>query len=207
MKSKTAIGNFKIPLALVAVAVAAINLAARAGDMTAFALIKEANRYVGEQAKDKVVQIRSDKSIGSITPNIWYVTLYDPTASLKAQEVKFGAGKMLEVKRPFRLLEPVTGGDTPLDRDKLKTDSDSAMKIALKEPLLENIKVSATQLNLVRAKEGVLGVNGTGEAVWKVRLWAPKLRNPAKDADIGEVWLSAFDGKVVKTDLHLNRID
>src|SRR5438874_13399560 len=92
--------------------------AAKAAEVTAFDLIKEANRYVGEQAKDKVVQIRSEKSVGSLTPNIWYVVLYDPTATLKAQEVKFGAGKMLSVKRPMRLLEPVTGGDTPLDRSK-----------------------------------------------------------------------------------------
>ena len=44
---------------------------ARAGDMTAYQLIKEGNRYVGEDAKDKVVQIRSEKSIGVLTPNIW----------------------------------------------------------------------------------------------------------------------------------------
>src|SRR5678815_396045 len=111
--------------------------------MTAFELLKEANRYVGEQARDKVVQIRSEKSIGTMSPNIWYVVLYDSTASLKATEVKFGAGKMLTVKRPMRLLEPVTGGDAPLDREKLKVDSDEAIKTALKEPLLENIKVTA----------------------------------------------------------------
>ncbi|MDB6036374.1 MAG: hypothetical protein JWM99_215, partial [Verrucomicrobiales bacterium] len=35
----------------------------RAEESTAFELMKEANRYVGEQAKDRVVQIRSEKSI------------------------------------------------------------------------------------------------------------------------------------------------
>src|SRR5688572_15169265 len=83
---------------------------AHAGEPTAFDLIKEANRYVGEQAKDKVVQVRSEKSLGGLVPTIWYVVLYDPTASMKAVQVKFGAGKMLDVKRPMRLLEPVTGG-------------------------------------------------------------------------------------------------
>jgi len=178
-----------------------------AADPTAFDLIKEANRYVGEQAKDKVVQIRSEKSVGTLTPNVWYVVLYDPTASLKAQEVKFGAGKMLSVKRPFRLLEPVTGGDLPLDRSKLKIDSDKAISIALAEPMLKDIKATATQLKLERVGEGVLGQNGPGEGVWKVRLWAAKLRQPTKDADIGEVWVSALDGKVMKDDLHLNRMD
>jgi hypothetical protein len=181
--------------------------AARASEATAFDLIKEGNRYVGEQAKDRIVQIKSEKSIGSLTPNIWTVVFYDPTASLKATEVKFGAGKMLKVQRPFRLLEPVTGGDTPLDREKLKVDSDKAIKTALEEPLLQNLKITATQLKVEKVGEGVLGISGTGQGVWKVKLWAAKLRDPSRDADIGEVWISALDGKVVKSDLRINRVD
>jgi hypothetical protein len=132
---------------------------------------------------------------------------YDPTATLKAVEVKFSAGKMQDVKRPFRLLEPVTGGDTPLDRAKMKIDSDEAIKTALKEPVLGNIKVTATQLKLEKVGEGVLERSGVGEAVWKVKLWASKLRDASRDADIGEVWVSAADGKTLKSDLHINRLD
>jgi hypothetical protein len=179
----------------------------RAAEATAFELIKEGNRHIGELAKDKVVQIRSEKSIGSVTPNIWWIVYYDPTAKLKATEVKFGAGKMLEVNRPMRLLEPVTGGDTPLDRDKLKIDSDKAIKTALQEPLLEKLKITATQLKLEKVGQGVLGSGGVGEAMWKVKLWAAKLRNPNRDVDIGEVWLSAADAKVLKNDLHIERVD
>jgi hypothetical protein len=182
-------------------------LTTHAAEPSAFDLVKEGNRYVGEQAKDRIVQIRSEKSVGSLTPNIWYVVYYDPTASLKAVEVKFGAGKMLTVKRPMRLLEPVTGGDLPLDREKLKIDSPEATKIALKEPLLQNLTMTATQLKLDRMGEGVLGQGGPGQGVWKVRLWAAKLRNPSHDADIGEVWVSATDGQVMKNDLHINRVD
>lgn len=188
-------------------AVLAMGMTARAAEPTAFDLIKEGDRYVGEQAKDRVVQIRSEKSIGTLTPNIWYVVFYDPTASLKAVEVKFGAGKMLAVKRPWRLIEPVTGGDLPLDREKLKIDSPEANKIALKEPLLQNLKITATQLKLDRLGEGVMGQGGPGQGVWKVRLWAAKLRNPERDADIGEVWISSSDGQVLKNDLHINRVD
>ena len=205
MKSNKAPVHWELLFAVVAIL--GLALAARAAEATAFELAKEANRYVGEQAKDKIVQIRSEKSVGSVNPNIWYVVLYDPTATLKAVQVRFGAGKMLDVKRPMRLLEPVTGGDAPLDKAKLKVDSDHAIKTALKEPLLQNLKVTATQLNLERVGEGVLGMSGAGEAVWKVKLWAAKLREPSRDADIGEVWLSANDGKVLKSDLHINRVD
>jgi len=48
---------------------------------------------------------------------------------------------------------------------------------------------------------------GAGEAVWKIKLWAIKLREATRDADIGEVWVSATDGKVVKSDLRINRLD
>jgi hypothetical protein len=44
-------------------------------------------------------------------------------------------------------------------------------------------------------------------AVWRVRLWAAKLRHPNDQADIGEVFVSAENGKVVHTDLHINRVD
>src|SRR5688572_14415500 len=58
------------------------------GAASALALVKEANRYVGEQAKDKLVQIRSERSANGLKPNVWYVVFYDPTAALKATEVK-----------------------------------------------------------------------------------------------------------------------
>src|SRR3977135_2541334 len=78
-----------------------------AEEATAFELIKEGNKHVGEDAKNRVVQIRSEKSVGSLVPNVWYVVYYDPDASLKATEVKFGGGKKLNVKRPHRLIEPI----------------------------------------------------------------------------------------------------
>jgi hypothetical protein len=206
MKTRSHI--LSVQLLTTGVAAIVLNLAAaQAVEPTAFELVKEGNRYVGEQAKDKVVQLRSEKSIGTLTPNIWYVVFYDPTATLKATEVKFAAGKQVSVKRPMRLLEPVTGNDLPLNRDKLKVDSDKAIKIAATEPLLENLKLTATELKLEKVGEGVLGQGSTGEAAWKIKLWAAKLKNPNHDAHIGEVWVSASDGKVVKSDLHINRVD
>jgi hypothetical protein len=171
----------------------------QAAERTAFDLIKEGNRYVGEQAKDKVVQIRSDKSVGSLTPAVWYVVYYDPTAKLKAVEVKFGAGKMLDVKRPLRVLEPLTGEHKQLDTAKLKVDSDKAIKTALKEPLLDKLTIKATSAKLERSDSGV--------PVWKIRLWAAKIQKPNEQADIGEVTLSAEDGTVLKNDLHIDRVN
>ena len=194
-------------LSFAAAVVAAGIVSSRAAEPTAFALVKEGNRYVGEQCKDKVVQLRSEKSVGSLTPSIWYIVYYDPAATLKATEVRFAAGKMQKVGQPLRLLEPVTGGDIPLDREKLKFDSDKAVKAALKEPLLENVKATATELKLERVGEGVFGQGGVVQPVWKVKLWAAKVKEPNRDVDIGEVWVSADEGKVVKSDLHINRLD
>jgi hypothetical protein len=171
---------------------------APAAEPTAFELVKEGNQYVGVECKDKVVQVRSEKSIASLTPNIWFVVYYDPDAKFKATEVKFGAGKKLKVTRPWRVLERGLDTDKVLDQAKLKTDSDKAIKLAAAEPLLKSLQLRATQLWLQRADEG---------PVWKVRLWAAKLKHPTHDADIGDVYISAADGKVLRTDLHINRVD
>lgn len=167
---------------------------------SAFELIKEGNKHVGEDARDRVVQIRSEKSIGSLTPSIWYIVYYDPDATAKATEVKFGAGRKLTVKRPSRVLEPIFGDHKQLDREKLKVDSNDAIKTATSEPLLKNLNLTATQLWLQRH-------GGDDAPVWKVRLWAAKLRNAEKSVEIGDIYVSAEDGKVVKNDLHINRVD
>jgi hypothetical protein len=180
----------------------ALGMGAKAGEPTAFDLAKEGNRYVGEQCKDKIVQIRSDKSVGSLAPTYWYIVYYDPTATFKASEVKFGAGKMMNVSRPVRMLEPVTKDDVQLNHDKLKVDSDKAIKTALAEPLLKNLKPTSVQLKLER-----MGSDSAGDPVWKVKIWAAKLREPNKEANVGEIWVAAADGKVVKNELHINSVD
>jgi len=172
---------------------------------TAFQLISEGNQYVSIEAKDRVVQIRSEKSVGGLTPNIWYVVYYDRDARFDATEVKFGAGKKLEVKRPMRLLEKMGGGSAVLDRERLKVDSDQAIEIALKEPLLSRLTIKATELRLEQG-----GDRGGGDErlpVWRVELWAAKLNNPNKQVSIGQVYLSAEDGKVLEADLKINRVD
>jgi hypothetical protein len=176
---------------------AAAHLALAAGP-TAFALVKLGDPYVGVQSKDKVVQIRSEKSIASLTPDIWYVVYYDPDATLKAVEVKFGTGQKMDVSHPLRLLEPITGEDKVLDSAKLKIDSDQAIQIVTTQPLLKNLTLKATQLWLEHGDTG---------PQWRVKLWAAKLKNPNDDTDIGEVIISSDDGSIIKTDLHPNRVD
>jgi len=177
--------------------------AALASELSAFQLIKEGNRHLGEEARDRVVQIRSEKSVGSLTPNIWYVVYYDPDATAKAAEVKFGAGKKLSVKRPARIIELGSGAHRELNRDKMKVDSDKAIEIAKKEPLLNNLTLTNTQLWLERDFWSA----DKDLPVWKVRLWAAKIRKPTESADIGDIYVSAEDGKVLRSDLHIDRLD
>lgn len=184
-------------LAAVAMTFAVTRMAV-ASDPTAFELIKLGDPYVGVQSKDKVVQIRSEKSIASLTPNIWYVVYYDPDATFKATEVKFGAGQKLDVSRPWRMLEMANDDHEVLDKNKLKIDSDKAIKIATSQPLLNNLTLKATQLWLEHGDNG---------PQWRVKLWAAKLKNRNDDADIGIVIISSADGSVIKTDLHPNSVD
>ena len=171
---------------------------ARAGDMTAFQLAREADKHVGEDAKGKVVQIRSEKSIASLTPDIWYVVMYDLDATAKATEIKFGGGQKLSVKRPARILEFGGKNNLPLDKDKLKTDSDKAIEIATTQNLTKNLKLTATKLTLEKWDD---------MPVWKVHVWAQKLRDAKKDVDLGEMIIAADSGKVLKNDFHIDRVD
>ena len=167
-------------------------------EITAFDLVKEGNKHVGEEAKGRVAEIRSERSVASLVPNVWYVVYYDPDATAKATEVKFGAGRKLSVKRPARLLQFATG-NREMDKAKLKTDSDKALEIARKEPLLEKLDLQSSQMSLQH--------NSDYDVVWKIRLWAAKLRKPGELADLGQVWVSAEKGTVVKTDLHPDRVN
>jgi hypothetical protein len=172
---------------------AASTCLASAGDLTAFQLIKQGDQYIGIQSKDKVVQIHSDKSVGSLTPNIWYVVYYDPDATFKAVQVKFGAGEKMDVSRPGRVLEMLTDDKTPLDQAKFNVDSDRAIQIASTQPILKNLVVKSSQLWLEHGDSG---------PQWRVQLWAQKLSDPNHDADVGVVTLSVADGSILKLDLH-----
>ena len=177
---------------------AALSIAAQAGDATAFDLIKEGNRYVGEDSKDKVTQIRSEKSVGGMVPTIWFVVYYDADARMKATEVKFGAGKKMDVVRPFRLFERATGF-MPMERAKLKIESDEALKIAQKDPLLEKLKLTNSKMVLEKGEDT--------RPVWKVTLWAEKTREPSKTVEVGTIVILAEDGRVLDRFLNINRVD
>ena len=195
MKMKSLTGKWLAALLLLG----GLSQIANAKEPTAFDLVKEGNRHLGEEAKGRVVQIRSEKSVGGLTPNIWFVVYYDPDATAKATEIKFAAGTKVSVKRPARVLEPITGAHRELPKDKLKIDSDKAIEIAKNEPLVKNLSLTNTQLTLGRGEDD--------QPVWKVKLWAAKIRRPSDTVNIGELQLSAEDGKVVKNDLKPGRVD
>ena len=194
MKMKMCSGKWLAALLLAG----GLSQTANASELTAFQLARAGNHYVSDEAKDKIVQIRSDKSIGTLTPIIWYVVYFDPDAKFKATEVKFGAGKKLEVTRPMRMFERISRDYKPLNPKELKIDSDKALEIASKDPLLDKLTLKASQLWLDRGEEGPR---------WRVRLWAAKLKNPNAQADIGQVFISAENGKVLRSDLHINHVD
>jgi hypothetical protein len=165
---------------------------------TAFQLAKDGNRFVGEPSQDKVLEIYSEKSIASLTPSLWTVAYFDPDASFKLVEVKFGAGLKLDVVRPWR---PFGGGGkkaSVIDLKKLKVDSDKALKIAMSQQLLAPFNLKHTQLWLKPGADGL---------VWRVRLWAAKLGRTEAVVEVGDIFISPVDGSVVRADLHIERLN
>ncbi len=183
--------------AAVAVGAGLLQWAAMAGDPTALELFKKGDQLVGSEAEGRLVQIKSEKSIASLTPSIWYVTYYDPNSSGKATEIKFEAGEKTEMKYKSSFLG-IGKKPKELPKDKIKVDSDAAIRTATGEPLLKNLTLKATQLTLEEWQ---------GIPTWKVDIWAAKLQKPERMVDVGEVYVSAEDGKVLRSDLKISKVD
>ena len=164
-----------------------------AAEPAALELIRDGNRYVGEQFKDKVVLIRSEKSVATLTPQTWLLNYRNEFTSLKGMEVKFVGGKMADV-------DSTTRGGRPFELAGLKVDSDKALNVVTNEPILKNLTLRASKMSLERTGEN-------GVPAWHVQLWAAKLKNPVDSTSIGEIIISAEDGSVLKNDLKISRVD
>lgn len=162
---------------------------------TAFALVGKANNYVGIQSKDKILEIESDKSVGSLEPNIWRVVFYDPDSAMRSVEVRFGGNQEMDVSHPLRPFQMARNANDILERDKLKVDSDEALHTAMQQSLLKPLRLRASKLTLSRTDIG---------PAWKVQFWAAR-GGSSHDVDIGSVTISAVDGSILRSDLHPSR--
>jgi hypothetical protein len=162
-------------------------------DPTALNLVKSGDNYVGEQSKDKILEIYSEKSVTSLEPNIWHVVYYDPDVFFRSTDVKFGAGQEMTVSHPMHAFALPAKPDQILDPARIKVDSDRALHIAASQPLLKGLNLRYSKMTLQKTDDGV---------VWKVEFWAVKINDQSKVADVGTVCISAADGSVINYDLH-----
>ena len=175
------------------------SLTARAAEeATAFSLIALGNEKVPPHAKDNVVQIYSERSDESLTPQRWSVIYYDTTAKLKAIRVKFNNGEVTTTDTPVRLFQKLTDDSLPLNRNRMKIDSDVALKTALAHPDLDDVELVGTQM-MLRWERGV-------RVVWDVELFAVKKVNPAKTTSIGKLVINAKDGSLAYNQLRKPRL-
>ena len=172
---------------------------ALAADKTAFQLIADGNNYLGADSRDKVVQIRSERSVGGLTPSVWYVVYRDPGTTFKTVEIKFVNGQRLSSYKPWRVYESTVGDNSAFNKAHLKKDSDEALKIALSQPQLAGLKLRSSKIELIKG--------GQPHPTWKIEFWAERRNDPARDVSVGDVWISAFDGRVIQSRLKPNRVD
>ena len=164
-------------------------------DPTALDLVRKGDNYVGIQSKDKILQIFSDKSVAGLEPNVWYVEFYDPDVFFKSTDVKFGAGQEMDITHPMRPFQFPAKEDQIMDLGKVSVDSDRAVQIASAQPLLKGLTLRESRLTLQKVD---------GKPTWKVELWAAKVNDPTKNADVGSVSISGVDGSMLNVDLHPN---
>ncbi len=164
---------------------------------TGLQIVKDANRFVGSDARKKILQVRSERSTNGLRPDVWSVVYFDETVRTKTTIVKFTAGKAPKIVRPFQLFKR-PDPKTAFDPSKVKIDSDAALQIAHKERLLDKVKLTSSRITLERWEDS---------PVWKIEFWAEKAHDPGKNPDIGQIFVNVEDGTVVNRDLHIERAE
>ena len=179
-------------VALYALALGATGQGMPGTNLTAFALVKVGDKFVSPKAKDQITQIHSERSAGSLIPDIWYVDYFDPTTAFKTTEVKFIAGKMAEIRQPKHVLDAFSG-TKKLRWKNMKVDSDRALAMALQQPMLKGLILQSAQYWLERTAAG---------STWRIRFWTSRPGKPAQVDDIGELYISSKNGEILKNELH-----
>ncbi len=155
---------------------------------TAFALIREGNKYLSKRSQGKIVQMISEKTDDGLTPNDWRVVYYDPEARFKAVEVRFAGEELTRIFEPGRILQLFSRrARQPMAENLLRVDSDEALTIALRRSGLNERMAEKSQLKLETSDEGV--------PVWRVNFWG---RVQKRETSLGEVVISATDGSLIK---------
>ena len=168
-----------------------------AAESTGLRALQEANRHVAAEARNKVMQLRSEKSTNGLTPRAWTVLYYDPSVRMRTTIVKIGAVGEPRAEHPFR---PFSRPDPKLafDPTNVRIDSDEALKVAQKDRLLDKVKLTSSRVTLELWEEA---------PVWKIEFWAEKTHDPKRSPDIGRIFVDVREPKVVNRDLHIDRAE
>jgi hypothetical protein len=106
-------------------------------------------------------------------------------------EVQFEDGLMARIYEPTRLLEFLTPqSQQPIELDKLKIDSNDALRIALGLPSVRDIAPRTVEFGLDKGYGGL--------PVWRVRLYGALSPDRSEDIALGYALIAADDGKVLK---------
>jgi serine/threonine protein kinase len=163
-------------------------------EFTALQLVKLGNHYINEESQDEVIQITSEKTVESLTPESWRINYYNPKATFKVTEVRFENGKMIRVREPdrvFNIFAP--GARKPMDLSTINLDSDDALKVVMDLPEAQAQTIISVEMKLQRGFGGF--------PVWQINLFGESQSNASYEKDLGTVILLATDGKILKNTL------
>jgi serine/threonine protein kinase len=151
---------------------------------TVLDLVSKGNSHVPEIAKNKILRAEAARFQVGTVPQRWRLTYYDPNAQYDAIELRFEKGQMARLHEPTRLLGVLNPqAPKPMDIEKIKIDSDEAVRIAVGLPTVASLSIKTLELELERGTGGV--------PVWKVRLFSIGQLE-------GSVNIAADDGKILK---------
>lgn len=162
-------------------------------DFTALQFVQLGDHYVTQNARDQVIAMISDKTVGDLVPKNWRILYHNEKATFNTTEIDFANNAMTRIHEPNRFFQMFSGANKPIDLSQVALDSDDALKIVMNVPEVRAASVIAVQMQLNRGYGGM--------PVWTVNLFGQSDSEIADDKNLGTIQLLADSGKILKNTL------
>jgi hypothetical protein len=151
--------------------------------MTAFEVLKEARRQLGNRSGKDVLSMESEN--GKLRPRYWWITFYDESLFLKKRVIQMIGPEMIQNIEPGN---PFDGGNKKyvIDPESLKYDSDKCITFLERMAKDNGIPLHSINVRLEKPHPGETSP-----------IWFFEFFN-SKNEKLGKVSISASTGKVTE---------
>lgn len=155
--------------------------------VSAYEALREAQKNLRPDISNNICEMRGQA--GKPHPRLWEVIVFDPKEDSKKIVLDMTGRELKEERRPLALFDEPTKNDL-IDLKRLRLDSHKAFKIVQEICQKENNLIASKADFVLKKPTRKPGVN----PVWYITVY------DAQDHHLGNVVISAYSGKILKTE-------